>query len=213
MESDENEDERTVALNIYSESGSALNEAPILVPVSTSVENLQILCNRLLEHEEDSQLPIQFQTVDGVDIVESIKTSVPQESIDDEKVCMLLALLILTIILGPVYNLSASSFVPCSTCYKMYIEFARAQATDYLRPILTKRKACLFDLNEEVWRFFRMLASGSGDQTVRLWDLTTELPFKTCEGHHNWVLCIAFSPSGRKLASACKSGEVAYLSN
>lgn len=53
-----------------------------------------------------------------------------------------------------------------------------------------------------------MLASGSGDKTVRLWDLTTELPFQTCEGHPNWVLCIAFSPNGKKLASACKSGEV-----
>lgn len=56
-----------------------------------------------------------------------------------------------------------------------------------------------------------MLASGSGDKTVRLWDLTTELPFKTCEGHSNWVLCISFSPNGKKLASACKSGEVDAL--
>ena len=52
------------------------------------------------------------------------------------------------------------------------------------------------------------LASGSGDKTVRLWDLATELPKNVCKGHNHWVLCIAWSPNGKKLASACKNGEV-----
>ena len=38
----------------------------------------------------------------------------------------------------------------------------------------------------------RHLASGSGDKTVRFWDLTTETPKHVCCGHINWVLAMAW---------------------
>ncbi|XP_053981698.1 notchless protein homolog 1 [Hylaeus volcanicus] len=52
------------------------------------------------------------------------------------------------------------------------------------------------------------LASGSGDTTVRFWDIYTQTPHFTCEGHKHWVLCISWSPCGSKLASACKNGTI-----
>jgi ribosome assembly protein 4 len=52
------------------------------------------------------------------------------------------------------------------------------------------------------------LASGSGDTTLRLWDLTTETPQFTCAGHKNWVLCVAWAPDSLKVASSDKSGEI-----
>ncbi|XP_046966323.1 notchless protein homolog 1 [Vanessa cardui] len=52
------------------------------------------------------------------------------------------------------------------------------------------------------------LASGSGDTTVRFWDLNTQTPLHVCKGHTNWVLCISWSPDGSKLASACKQGRI-----
>eukprot|EP01103_Thecamoeba_quadrilineata_P019048 TRINITY_DN7563_c0_g1_i1.p1 TRINITY_DN7563_c0_g1~~TRINITY_DN7563_c0_g1_i1.p1 ORF type:complete len:478 (-),score=63.94 TRINITY_DN7563_c0_g1_i1:235-1668(-) len=45
------------------------------------------------------------------------------------------------------------------------------------------------------------LASGSGDATVRIWDLNTKTPEFTCKGHCKWVLCVAWSPDGQKIAS------------
>ncbi|GBP69329.1 Notchless protein homolog 1 [Eumeta japonica] len=52
------------------------------------------------------------------------------------------------------------------------------------------------------------LASGSGDTTVRFWDLSTQTPLHVCKGHSNWVLCISWAPDGSKLASACKNGRI-----
>uniref|UniRef100_A0A667Y487 Notchless protein homolog 1 n=1 Tax=Myripristis murdjan TaxID=586833 RepID=A0A667Y487_9TELE len=54
----------------------------------------------------------------------------------------------------------------------------------------------------------KYLASGSGDTTVRFWDLTTETPHHTARGHTHWVLTIAWSPDGKKLASGCKNSQI-----
>lgn len=54
----------------------------------------------------------------------------------------------------------------------------------------------------------KYLASGSGDTTVRFWDIHTQTPHFTCTGHKHWVLCISWSPCGTKLASASKDGAI-----
>merc|ERR1719265_780324 len=48
----------------------------------------------------------------------------------------------------------------------------------------------------------RWLAMDSGDTTVRLWDLNTELPMHHCQGHRGWVLTVAWSPDATRVASA-----------
>ncbi|EGR31123.1 notchless family protein, putative [Ichthyophthirius multifiliis] len=60
------------------------------------------------------------------------------------------------------------------------------------------------------------LASGSGDTTVRFWDVNTELPKNTLEqqeeqkkqGHRNWVLVMQWSPNGKLLATGDLNGDI-----
>ncbi|KAJ3010945.1 UNVERIFIED_CONTAM: hypothetical protein HDU68_001883 [Siphonaria sp. JEL0065] len=46
-----------------------------------------------------------------------------------------------------------------------------------------------------------MLATGSGDTTIRIWDLNTETPRHTLQGHSNWVQILAWSPDAKYLTS------------
>ncbi|KAF5860979.1 hypothetical protein ETB97_000889, partial [Aspergillus alliaceus] len=47
----------------------------------------------------------------------------------------------------------------------------------------------------------KQLASGSHDNTIKLWDPTTGELRQTLEGHSGWVLSVTFSPDGKQLAS------------
>jgi WD40 repeat protein len=53
-----------------------------------------------------------------------------------------------------------------------------------------------------------ILASGSSDTTIILWDLATHQKIKTMTGHTSRVHCLAFSPDGRTLASGGNDGTV-----
>jgi len=54
----------------------------------------------------------------------------------------------------------------------------------------------------------QQLVSGSGDKTVRTWDVWTATPNKTMRGHKNWVMAVAYSPCGTKIASGGMEGDV-----
>ncbi|KAM5445021.1 hypothetical protein MferCBS31731_000480 [Microsporum ferrugineum] len=54
----------------------------------------------------------------------------------------------------------------------------------------------------------RLLASGSDDKTVKLWDPTTGAELQTLEGHLGWVRSVAFSPNSQLLASGSSDKTV-----
>src|SRR5262249_54391523 len=54
----------------------------------------------------------------------------------------------------------------------------------------------------------RLLASGSGDTTARIWDVSTRRTRVILRGHSGPVHAVAFTPDGRRLLTAGKDGQV-----
>lgn len=48
---------------------------------------------------------------------------------------------------------------------------------------------------------YGVIASGSIDDTIKLWDIRTGQELKTLKGHRSWVNSVAFSPDGKLLIS------------
>ncbi len=47
----------------------------------------------------------------------------------------------------------------------------------------------------------QILATGSDDKTIKLWDLQTGVEIATLSGHDSYVQSVAFSPDGKTLVS------------
>jgi len=54
----------------------------------------------------------------------------------------------------------------------------------------------------------KLLASGSRDNTIKLWDVEAGRELKTLSGHIGWVTALAFSPDGKQLVSGSRDNTI-----
>jgi WD40 repeat protein len=54
----------------------------------------------------------------------------------------------------------------------------------------------------------KTLATGSGDDTIKLWNVETGQEIRTLTGHNSGVLSVSFSPDGKTLATGSGDGTI-----
>ncbi|XP_078483724.1 notchless protein homolog 1 [Ciona intestinalis] len=171
----EDENRRSVLVQMCNEDKVATGP-PLDVPLTVTAQQLQLLCNSILENEEET--PYAFY-INETEILSDLQSIIEKENISTEGTIQIIYL--------PQAVFKVRAVTRCTSSIEGHAE-----------AVLSVK----FSPNGGY------LASGSGDTTVRFWDLSTETPHYTCKSHRHWVLCIEWSPDGRTLASGCKNGQV-----
>eukprot|EP00730_Choanoeca_flexa_P014756 TRINITY_DN656_c0_g1_i1.p1 TRINITY_DN656_c0_g1~~TRINITY_DN656_c0_g1_i1.p1 ORF type:complete len:499 (+),score=85.34 TRINITY_DN656_c0_g1_i1:77-1498(+) len=152
--------------------------APFELPANVTPKQLQLLANAVLEHEHDEPQPYTF-FVNQQEIIDTLSAIVAQQKLNPETV--------IPIVYQPQAIFRVRGISQCSATIPGHADNI---VDAYFSPDGQK------------------LATGSGDKTVRFWDVNTLTPKQTCKGHKHWVQCIAWSPDAAYVASGGRDNEV-----
>ena len=177
------EEVKDAIIGLRGQDGSSLGP-PLKVPLSMEPKNLEVLVNKLLSEGDDDDddndgIPRPYSFfIEEIELSGSLRQHLEKHGNSLES-------------LEVTYKPQAwFKVLPVSRC--------SATMTGHTESVLSVSfSPC-----------GRHLASGSGDTTVRLWDLNTQTRQNECKGHGDWVLCVSWSPDSKVLASGDNKGAV-----
>lgn len=172
---------QNILAQFRSESGEHKG-AQVELPTNLKPIDLQNICDALFQTPKEEKVPYLF-FVNGTQIKDTIATTKDENDkpiiIDHEKV--------IEIVFAPQAIFKVEPITRCASSISGHGE---AIVSVSFSPD------------------GKSLVSGSGDTTVRFWDIETRSPHHTCSGHKNWILAVAWNPIGTRVASGCKNGEI-----
>ena len=176
--------DRAILSQFQLENGTLLG-APVEIPLAVNLRQLNSVANGLVQAQqpttEHEPIPYSFY-VDEIEIKDSL------ENFFEDKADKQMFEKTLNIICVPKARFQVIPVERCTATIEGHLE-----AITILQ----------FSPNG------RLLASGSGDTTVRFWDLNTQTPFDDFgKAHKHWILCLSWSPNGKIVASSCKQGLI-----
>lgn len=161
----------------------------IEIPLADATEkNVSLLLNTLLQRDREDFLPYRFRIhIPGTDLI------IDQYPTD------LLGLLRSHGIENPFETTVTLSAEPQAVFKVQSVTRLASRIPGHGQPILAAQFSPATS---------SLLATGSGDQTARIWDAETGTPKFTLTGHKGWVLGVSWSPDGERLATCSMDSTV-----
>ncbi|KDE08903.1 hypothetical protein MVLG_00998 [Microbotryum lychnidis-dioicae p1A1 Lamole] len=172
--------------------GSLLGPA-VSLPADTSREGLELLANTLRGSEQDP-VPFAFHL--------NLPNTTQEENVEDSRIAITTSLHV---------DLLTKHATKVSTEDVFVIE-CEPEAVFRVREITRCSSSLDGHASPILCASFsptgRILATGSGDNTCRLWNLDTETPQSTLKGHTGWLLCVEWDGLERTVATGSMDNSV-----